>query len=103
VRVILGGVSIVTALALSLGQAAAHARQHSHLHSEHWRAVPHPKQAEAAWVRYGGRPGLGYWRPGPASGYGFGFSTYKGDPFGSDDYWDGGRCYYRLHHDFCGH
>jgi len=55
----------------------------------------------AAKVRYGGKPGLGYWRPGPAKGYGFGFSSYKGDPFGSDDYWDGDKCYYVRHSNFC--
>lgn len=52
-------------------------------------------------VRYGGAPGRGYWRPGPAQGYGFGFSTYRGDPFGRDDYYDGDRCYYLHRRDFC--
>ncbi|HMN37281.1 MAG TPA: hypothetical protein PKD49_06165 [Hyphomicrobium sp.] len=56
---------------------------------------------EAAKVHYGGSPGLGYWRRGPGKGYGFGFSSYKGDPFGSDDYWDSDKCYYVRHADFC--
>lgn len=43
----------------------------------------------------------GYSRRGPPYGYRFGFSTYAGDPFYSDDYYDGGRCYYLHHHDFC--
>lgn len=43
----------------------------------------------------------GYSRPGPLYGYRFGFSTYAGDPFYSDDYFDGRRCYYLHHHDFC--
>lgn len=58
----------------------------------------HPRAAK---VRYGGRPNVGYWRPGPAQGPGFGFSTYRGDPFGSDDYYDGDRCYYVRHQNFC--
>jgi len=43
----------------------------------------------------------GYSRRGPPYGYRFGFSTYAGDPFYSDDYYDGGRCYYLHHRDFC--
>lgn len=43
----------------------------------------------------------GYSRRGPLRGYGFGFSTYAGDPFYSDDYFDGRRCYYLHHQDFC--
>jgi hypothetical protein len=42
-----------------------------------------------------------YGRPGPLYGYRFGFSTYPGDPFYSDDYFDGRRCYYLHHKDFC--
>ena len=34
-------------------------------------------------------------------GRGFGFWSYKGDPFGSDDYYDGNRCFYVRHHDYC--
>ena len=43
----------------------------------------------------------GYARRGPPTGYKFGFSTYAGDPFYSDDYFDGGRCYYLHKRDFC--
>lgn len=59
------------------------------------------KHRHAAKIRYGGAPGRGYWRPGPLYGYGFGFATYKGDPYGKDDYFDGGRCYYRHHRNYC--
>lgn len=59
------------------------------------------KSGRAAKVHYGGKPGLGYWRRGPEKGYGFGFSSYKGDPFGSDDYWDGDKCYYARHSNYC--
>lgn len=52
-------------------------------------------------IHYGGAPGLGYWRRGPEKGYGFGFSSYRGDPFGHDDYYDGHGCYYLRGHDFC--
>lgn len=52
-------------------------------------------------VHYGGIPGIGYWRRGPKQGYGFGFSSYRGDPFGADDYYDRNRCYYLRRHDFC--
>ncbi len=44
---------------------------------------------------------LGYHRAGPAHGYRFGFATYAGDPFARDDYYDGRRCYYLHHQDFC--
>lgn len=44
---------------------------------------------------------LGYHRAGPPYGYRFGFATYAGDPFARDDYYDGGRCYYLHHRDFC--
>jgi len=44
---------------------------------------------------------LGYHRAGPPHGYRFGFATYAGDPFARDDYYDGRRCYYLHHRDFC--
>lgn len=44
---------------------------------------------------------LGYHRIGPPHGYRFGFATYAGDPFAYDDYYDGRRCYYLHHRDFC--
>jgi hypothetical protein len=43
----------------------------------------------------------GYSRAGPPYGPGFGFATYAGDPFATDDYYDGGRCYYLHHRDVC--
>ncbi len=44
---------------------------------------------------------LGYHRYGPPYGPRFGFYTYAGDPFARDDYYDGRRCYYLHHRDFC--
>jgi hypothetical protein len=44
---------------------------------------------------------LGYHRYGPPYGPHFGFYTYAGDPFARDDYYDGRRCYYLHHRDFC--
>lgn len=55
----------------------------------------------AAKIHLGGRHQLGHWRPGPARGVAFGFSTYRGDPFGGDDYYDGHRCYYVHHQNYC--
>jgi hypothetical protein len=54
-------------------------------------------------VHYSGKHGVGYYRRGPRSGYGFGFSSYKGDPFGADDYFDGYKCHYVHHRDYCDH
>jgi hypothetical protein len=68
----------------------------THVHKKH-----HAKHARTGRIRYGGAPGLGYWRKGPERGYGFAFSTYKGDPFGKDDYYDGDRCFYVRGHDYC--
>ena len=48
-----------------------------------------------------GHKHLGYWRNGPSTGYGFAFSSYPKDPFGSDDYTDRNGCFYRGHGDFC--
>lgn len=77
---------------LALGTLAT-AAQAKHLRT----SGPHKK------VHYGLRhhPHLGYWRRGPEQGYGFRFSSYKGDPFGSDDYYDGDRCHYLHHRDYC--
>ena len=89
----------VVGIALAVAPAAeAHGRHHRHKHHDHHK---HHAQQRAGAVHYGGQPGLGYWRKGPAKGYGFGFWSYKGDPFGSDDYYDGDRCYYVRHHDHC--
>lgn len=60
----------------------------------------HGKGRKAKRIKYGPRP-KGYWRPGPEKGYGFRFSTYRGDPFGKNDYYDGGDCFYRNGHNFC--
>lgn len=96
------GVSVVAAalvaglVAPAMAHKKAH-RQHHHVSGQHGGKSAH----RPARVRYSGRGGVGYWRPGPETGYGFGFSSYKGDPFGNDDYYDGGRCYYQKHHDFC--
>jgi hypothetical protein len=46
-------------------------------------------------------PKKGYSRRGPPYGPGFGFATYAGDPFATDDYYDGYRCYYLHHRDVC--
>ncbi|MEQ1652170.1 MAG: hypothetical protein ABL897_06770 [Hyphomicrobium sp.] len=83
----LAGVAI---LALSV-PADAHRAHHHKGHAK----------KHAAKVHYGGKPGLGYWRRGPERGYGFRFSSYKGDPFGADDYFDGDRCYYQKRRNFC--
>ncbi len=81
-----------TAPAADLGE-----RTHkSHAHKKH-----HSKHVRTGRIRYGGAPGLGYWRKGPKRGYGFAFSSYKGDPFGKNDYYDGDRCFYRDGRDYC--
>lgn len=66
-----------------------HKKHHTHAHKRTSR------------LRYGGAPGLGVWRKGPLRGRGFAFSSYKGDPFGHDDYYDGDRCFYVHGRDFC--
>lgn len=82
----------VAGITLAAVPAEAHGRHHHGKHHTHHHANA---------VHYGGAPGLGYWRKGPKQGYGFGFSSYKGDPFGSDDYYDGDRCFYVRHQDHC--
>jgi hypothetical protein len=88
--------AISAALALSIAPAAAcgnacsdagHHKHHAHHH--------------AAKIHYSGKHGVGYYRKGPRSGYGFSFSSYKGDPFGADDYFDGYKCHYVHHRDYC--
>lgn len=98
-----GAVTLVAGLVMGPVTAAAHSRYHHHKHhkhAHHHHYAPHHGKV-AARLRYGGAPGLGWWRPGPESGKGFRFATYKGDPFGRDDYYDGDRCYYRKSLDFC--
>jgi hypothetical protein len=84
-------IAIAAGLLAALPVAAQ--AKHSHRSGEHHH--PH-----AAHLRYGPKP-LGYWRPGPERGHGFAFSTYRHDPFGTDDYWDGRGCFYLHHRDFC--
>lgn len=92
--------AILLVAALTVPAAAGH-RHHKH-QGHHARAYDgHQHSGRAARVRYGGKHGRGYWRPGPKKGYGFGFATYRGDPFGGDDYWDKGRCYYVHHRNHC--
>jgi len=57
------------------------------------KGTAHRVNAHKHFVRYS--------RPGPPSGYKFGWATYRGDPSASDDYFDGHRCYYLHHRDFC--
>jgi hypothetical protein len=94
------GATALLAVSLAISSpATAHMKRHHHAGDAH--GSPWITKGKAARVRYGGKPGLGYWRRGPEKGYGFRFSSYKGDPFGSDDYWDGDRCYYVLHRNHC--
>ncbi len=67
----------------------------------HHQTFKGDKHHKAKAVHYGGKKGLGVWRKGPERGYGFGFASYKGDPFGKDDYWDGGQCHYLHKRNFC--
>ncbi|NOT73104.1 MAG: hypothetical protein HOP09_18080 [Hyphomicrobium sp.] len=90
----------VAAVAFSQPAAAHRAHHHGYHHGAGHHKAHHP-EAKPAKVRYGGKPGRGYWRPGPARGRGFGFATYKGDPFGKNDYFDGGRCHYLRGRSFC--
>ncbi len=83
--------AVLAVASFSPPAGAHHAKHHRH---KHHAAHVNP-------VHYGGKPGLGYWRKGPEQGRGFGFWSYKGDPFGSDDYYDGNRCFYVRHHDHC--
>ena len=87
--------TVVSAAATLLFPVAAAQANHHTTHHHH--AARHAAEK----VHYGGKPHLGYWRRGPEIGYGFGFSSYRGDPFGSDDYYDGGLCHYLKHQDFC--
>ena len=86
-------VSIVIAAA-ALAAASAPAAAH---HQKFSGGKHHKAHA----VHYGGKHGLGYWRKGPETGYGYRFSSYKGDPFGADDYYDGGQCHYLHKRNFC--
>lgn len=85
----------VAAAPVSAADLSAHTKR-QHVHKKH-----HAKHARTGRIHYGGAPGLGYWRKGTLRGYGFAFSTYKGDPFGKNDYYDGDRCFYRDGRDYC--
>lgn len=89
--------SVAAAVLVFAGQAPV-----AQAHVKHSVETYH-KHYKAAKVRYGGRKNLGYWRPGPERGPRFGFSSYRGDPFGDDDYYEGrgGRCYYVHHSNYC--
>jgi hypothetical protein len=70
--------------------------------TSHHKYARHSHKAHAATHhKHGAYQHRGYSRSGPRYGYRFGFSTYAGDPFYSDDYFDGRRCYYLHHQDFC--
>lgn len=88
---VLTAFAVAAAVMIVAPDAEAH-RDKSHVHY---------KKHRIGKVHYGGKPGLGYWRKGPEQGKGFRFSTYKSDPFGSDDYYDGNRCFYVRHSDHC--
>jgi hypothetical protein len=68
-------------------------RSHKAIAGKHYRHRNHDRHHSYVHRIYG--------RPGPLYGYRFGFSTYPGDPFYSDDYFDGRSCYYLHHRDFC--
>lgn len=94
-------VSAGIALTILGSQAIAEMSSHpSHPHRSHKaHAAKHYKHHKH--YRHRSYVHRVYGRPGPLYGYRFGFSTYPGDPFYSDDYFDGRRCYYLHHRDFC--
>jgi hypothetical protein len=85
---------MAAALALLSPAAGAGTLHHRHAHHSYKGHGAHHHKHTA----YSRR---GYSRRGPLYGYRFGFSTYAGDPFYSDDYFDGRRCHYLHHQDFC--
>lgn len=87
----IGALAAVTATLAMVASGAAATTAHHHKHKAH-AAKQH---------KHGVGMRKGYSRPGPRYGYRFGFSTYAGDPFYSDDYFDGRRCHYLHHRDFC--
>jgi hypothetical protein len=97
-----------SALALSASAAEANATHHRHYRSAHHAHPAHHRhrytKRQRVRIVYADKYGvlrLGRYRPGPPYGYKFGFATYAGDPFASDDYFDGHRCYYLHRRDFC--
>ena len=101
IRFVIALVTTAVLVAAAATPASAHHKRHGSKRIVYLSAAYVPPHAHANKVHYGGKPGLGYWRRGPEKAYGFRFSSYKGDPFGSDDYYDGDRCYYDHHRDFC--
>jgi hypothetical protein len=87
---------VAAALAMLASGAAATTTAHSYHHYRHAHKA-HGK----IYHKHSAYRHKGYSRHGPRYGYRFGFSTYAGDPFYSDDYFDGRRCYYLHHRDFC--
>jgi len=94
----------IAALTLVPAAQAGHRRHHGHHH--HGGHVVYDTGGEfkgkgpVAHLRYGPKP-QGYWRPGPETGYGFRFSSYRGDPFGKNDYYDRHGCYYLRGANYC--
>jgi hypothetical protein len=91
--------SVLAVAAAAPAAFAKHRHKHVSAVSDHYHSEYAGRHAKK--IHKGGHGHAGYWRRGPEAGYGFGFSTYKNDPFGADDYFDGNRCHYRRHHDFC--
>ena len=91
-------VSVALSVTAALSAPPAIAREYPCCDAGHHK---HHAHHHAKKIHYSGKHGVGYYRRGPKSSYGFGFSSYKGDPFGADDYYDGGRCHYLHKHDFC--
>lgn len=97
--------NLTTWFAACAGLLVAHSANAADLgkrrHAPHRPHASHGAHAHKGRIHYGGAPGLGYWRRGPLYGKGFAFSTYRGDPFGKSDYYDGDGCFYRRGRDFC--
>jgi len=91
------GVAAALAILTPGANASISANQHAHHSNKHHLSKAHVH----AHPKYAAHNRRGYSRRGPPYGYRFGFSTYAGDPFYSDDYFDGRRCYYLHHQDFC--
>jgi len=87
---------VAAALAMLASNAGASTATSHHKHARHSHKA-HVK----TYHKHNAYLHRGYSRPGPRYGYRFGFSTYAGDPFYSDDYFDGRHCYYLHHQDFC--
>ena len=100
-RFVIAFLTTAVLVAAAATPASAHRKRHANKRIVYLSAAYVPPHAHANKVHYGGKPGRGYWRKGPEKGYGFRFASYKGDPFGSDDYSDGDRCFYVHHQNYC--